>query len=168
MVKLSKMCDFVARDEERLIGHLVTPNALVAFLQKHGVKKVALLGVSEMAAAFCCAKHIFEVGYFYDDLELLAGFCNSLEIKNPDINRMAEGVSVSLDMYDAVIDFSGFEKLDMLEKLPKLCIDMKQKKVVSPLMIRAKELSCDYVGFEEMREEISKEIVKFLDLRIKI
>lgn len=164
IVKKSKICDILLRDGNRFFGDIVTINALVDFLKSKDVKKIALIGIDERAEAFSIvAKENFEISYFYDKLEELMQFCDKIELKNADINRIAEGMSVDFGIFDAVVDFSDFTKFDMIECLAKINVDMKQKKEFSALKLRANELNSPCVGFEDMLDFISKEVYKFLE-----
>ncbi|MDK9693987.1 MAG: hypothetical protein OEL19_07080 [Sulfurimonas sp.] len=161
-VKLSGVCDMVVRDGQTLFGDVVFASVLVEVLKKRGAKKIALLGVNGYAKAFCLAAKSFEISYFYDDLEALMQFVTQMQKRDADINRMAIGMQVELSSYDAVVDFSDFESLDMVCSLGTLNLDIKGKKEPSVLKARAEELDVSYVGFDGMLEETAQEIFGFL------
>lgn len=161
-VRFSGMCDIVLRDEQRLVGDILGMRVLCDFLKERGCKKVALLGIGSRAKAFCFAAKEFEISYFYDELERLMDFVDYIGAKDADINRVAEGMETDLSSYDAVIDFSDFNSLKSISKLSNLNLDMKQKKEFSPLKVRANELEAEYVGFENMLNELSSAISDFL------
>lgn len=162
VVKTSGMCDIVLRDGQRLIGSVITPLAMINMLKKRGVKKVALIGIDTYAKAFCHQAEGFEISYFYDDVDMLMKFCAEMKIADADINRIAEGMEVDFSLYDAVVDFSGFDNLKTVKKLGALNVDMKSKKEFSPLKARAYELEALYVGFDDMLDELSGEVFTFL------
>lgn len=161
-VKRSGMCDILIRDEQRLIGDVFGMRALVVFLKDKGVKKVALIGVGSRAKAFSFFANGFDVSYFYDDLEKLMSFTKEMGVLNADINRMAGGMDIDLSVYDAVVDFSDFDTLDMATKLSNINVDMKQKKEFSVLKVRANEIGASYIGFDDMLNELSSAVFKFL------
>lgn len=163
IVKNCKICDILVREKDKLHGDLIAPFVLADFLKNRGVKRVALIGIDEYAKAFCFAAEGFEIAYFNDDLEALMNFCLEIKIKNPDVNRIADSMSVDFSSYDAVVDFSDFDNLDMVKKLCTINIDMKQKKAHSVLKKRAKELEVSYVGFEDMLDEYGSRIFGFLE-----
>ena len=161
-VRFSGMCDIVLRDEQKLVGDILGVRVLCGMLEKRGCKKVALLGVESRAKAFCYEAQNFEIGYFYDELERLMAFVDDAGVKDADINRIAEGMEVDLSSYDAVVDFSDFETLKAVSRLGALNFDMKQKKEFSPLKARANELGAQYIGFEDMLDELSSGVFEFL------
>ncbi len=162
IVKSSGVCDMVVRDGQKLFGDLVFPSALVSVLKKREVKKIALIGINGYAKAFSLAADGLEVSYFYDDLEALMQFVLQMQRQNADVNRIAEGMGVEFGGYDAVLDFSDFESLDMVRSLGGLNLDMKGKKEPSVLKARAEELGVSYIGFDAMLEEMTQEIFRFL------
>lgn len=161
-VKRSGMCDILIRDEQRLIGDVLGMRVLVDFLKDKAAKKVALIGVGSRAKAFSFFANGFDVSYFYDDLEKLMSFTKEMGILDADINRMAEGMDIDLSAYDAVVDFSDFNALNMATKLSNVNIDMKQKKEFSPLKVRANEIGASYLGFDDMLNELSSTVFEFL------
>ncbi len=161
-VKLSGMCDMLLRDEQRLVGDIVGMRALVKLLNDKGAKRVALMGIGSRARAFSFFTNGFDVSYFYDDLEKLMSFTKDIGELDADINRIAEGMEIDLSSYDAVVDFSDFQTLDMVGKLGKINLDMKQKKEFSALKVRANELGAAYIGFDDMLGELSGAVFEFL------
>ncbi|MBW6488149.1 hypothetical protein [Sulfurimonas sp.] len=161
-VKLCGMCDILIRDEQKLVGDIVGVRALVKLLKNRGVQRVALIGVDSRAKAFAFFADGFDVSYFYDDLEKLMGFTNEIGVTDADINRIAEGMDIDLSAYDAVVDFSDFENLEMVKAFAKINADMKQKKEFSPLKARTNELLAAYIGFDDMLGELSSTVFEFL------
>ncbi|OHD98846.1 MAG: hypothetical protein A2W82_04165 [Sulfurimonas sp. RIFCSPLOWO2_12_36_12] len=161
-VKLSGMCDILIRDEQKLIGDIVGMRVLKEFLENKNAKKVALIGVGSRAKAFSFFANGFDISYFYDDLEKLMNFTKEMGAINADINRITEGMDIDLSSYDAVVDFSDFDTLDMISGLSAINIDMKQKKEFSALKVRANEMGAAYIGFDNMLDEISSAVFEFL------
>lgn len=161
-VKRSGMCDILIRDEQKLVGDVVGVRALVKLLKDKGAKRVALIGVGSRAKAFAFFADGFDVSYFYDDVEKLMSFTKEMGIADADINRMAEGMDIDLCAYDAVVDFSDFENLEMVKAFAKINADMKQKKEFSPLKVRTNELLAAYIGFDDMLGELSSAVFEFL------
>lgn len=161
-VRQSAMCDILVRDGEKLIGDVVFADVLVDFLKEQGVMKIALIGVNHYAKAFVltCPSSL-HVSYFNDNLEALMHFCTTLHVEDADINRIAQDMDVDFSSYDAVINFSDLDTLEMVSKLAKLNIDMKQKKQLSSLKIRANELGASYTGFEDILDDMSDGIFEF-------
>lgn len=162
IVKKSGMCDVVKKNDGKLFGDVLTLRALSSFLSKNGVKKVALLGVSSYAKAFVLSSSL-EISFFHDSVEELMAFTQELSVLNPDINRIADEMSLDLSSFDAVVDFSEFSELNMIKSLPDFNLDMKIKKEFSPLKIRALELEKRYVGFEDVLDEVSSEVYNYFD-----
>ncbi|MDX9813493.1 MAG: hypothetical protein RBS91_02370 [Sulfurimonadaceae bacterium] len=165
IVKKSGMCDVVKKNDGKLFGDVLTLRALGSFLSKNGAKKVALLGVSSYAKAFVLSSSL-EVSFFHDSVEELMAFTQELNVLNPDINRIADEMSLDLSSFDAVVDFSEFSELNMIKSLPDFNLDMKIKKEFSPLKIRALELEKKYVGFEDILDEVASEVYSYFDADI--
>lgn len=161
-VKISGMCDMVLRDGQKLVGDVITPLALINLLKKRGAKKVALIGIDAYAKAFCSQAEGFEISYFYDDVDMLMRFSTEMKIADADINRIADGMEIDFSPYDAVVDFSDLDSLKMVKKLGTVNADLKSKKEFSPLKARAHELEALYIGFDDMLEELSSEVFRFL------
>jgi len=158
----SGMCDILIRDGEKLIGDILFADILIDFLKENGVMKIALLGINHYAKAFAltCPSSL-HVSYFNDDLEALMNFTNEMQIDDADINRIAQGMEIDLSPFDAVINFSDLDSLSMIKKFGDINVDMKQKKQLSALKIRANELEANYIGFEDMLAELSDGIFEF-------
>lgn len=161
-VKKSGMCDILVREGNKLIGDIIGIKVLVEFLKDKNCKKVALIGVGSRAKAFCYFADSLEIGYFYDDLEKLMSFLSDMNIISADVNRIADSMEVDFSSYDAVIDFSDFDTLCMVNKFGKINLDMKSKKEQSALKIRTTELGENYLGFDDMLSELSSGIFEFL------
>jgi len=161
-VKLCGMCDILIRDEQRLVGDIVGMQALVKFLKDRDAKRVALIGAGSRAKAFSLFADGLDISYFYSDLEKLMSFIKDLGIADADINRIADGMETDFSSYDAVIDFSDFDNLNMVSVFAKINLDMKQKKEFSPLKVRTNELGAAYIGFDDMLGEVSSAVFEFL------
>ncbi len=155
MVKESGMCDIVFKKEDKLIGDLFSIRVLTEALKDVLATKIAVIGTKPYTKAFTLLSCGFEVSYFNDNLEELMEFTKEAQLKNADINRLADSMSVDMSKFDAVLDFSDFGNLDMIEKLPNICFDMKNSKQFSALSKRAKELDAKYVGYDDMIEKLS-------------
>ncbi len=159
----SGMCDIVLRDEQKLIGDVLGMRVLVKFLKENGFKKVALIGIDARAKAFCSLAEDLKISYFHDNIEELMLFCKEMKIADADINRIAEGMDIDFYAYDAVVDFSDFDSLNMAGRLGGVNLDMKSKKEFSPLKVRAHELESKYIGFDEMLNELCVGVFEFLN-----
>lgn len=150
VVYKSGMCDILVRDGEKFVGDIFSINVLIDFLKGKEVKKIALMGINPYAKAFSYLSLFeeFDVSYYNDDVDALMNFTIELKINSADINRISSGMSIDLSGFDAVLDFSDFTSLDMIEKLSALNIDMKNKTEFSALKSRAKELDKEYIGYE--------------------
>jgi len=160
-VKESGMCDILVRDGEKLIGDILFADVLVKFLKDKNVNKIALLGTNNYAKAFSSVVDRFEVSFYDENLESLMSFVNDMQIKDADINRIAEGMEVDLSGFDAVLDFSDLSSLGMILKTSNINIDMKQKKKFSALKQRANELESTYYGFNDLLDELSDGVFEF-------
>jgi hypothetical protein len=160
LAKRSGMCDILFRKNEILEGDVFSLRVLSELLKDMRIRKVALIGVNHYAKAFSFLSCGFEVSYFNDDLEELMSFCKSVDVSEPDLNRIADGMSVDLSSYDAVLDFSDLQNLSMVEKLAEYNFDMKNQKQFSPLKQRAKELDKKYISYDDMLEELAQAVYK--------
>ncbi len=158
----SGMCDIVLRDGQKLIGDVLGMRVLAKFLKENGCKKVALIGIDARVKAFSSLADGLKISYFYDKLEDLMLFCKEMNISNADINRIAEGMDIDFSAYDAVVDFSDFDSLNMAGRLGGINLDMKSKKEFSPLKVRAHELGSKYIGFDDMLNELCTGVFEFL------
>lgn len=162
VVKNSLICDIVIRDQEKLFGDIVGMRVLVDFLKNSGCKKVALVGIGSRAKAFCHFAKDLTIAYFYDNLEDLMSFTKEIDVSDPDINRLAEGMVTDLSSYDAVVDFSTLSSLGMIGVLGGINLDMKSKKEISPLRVRSNEIGARYIGFDDMLSELADGVYQFL------
>lgn len=164
MVKRSGMCDILFKEGETLRGDIFSIRVLTEHLKDIYASKIAIIGVNHYAKAFSFLACGFNVSYFNDNLEELMAFTTEVELSHPDMNRLAYGMSVDLSAYDVVLDFSSFDSLSMIEKLPKNCIDMKNNKQFSALKARATELDSEYTSYDAMLEKLTdrayNEIIK--------
>jgi hypothetical protein len=104
----------------------------------------------------------FQVSYFYDNLEELMAFCDEMELSNADVNRIAHGMSIDLSGFDAVLDFSDLPNFDMVEKLAQNCLDMKNSKEYSCLKTRASQLESNYIGYDDMIDELTAQAYRLI------
>jgi hypothetical protein len=156
LVKRSGMCDIIYKEGKTLRGDLFSIRVLTEKLKDMNISKIALIGINHYAKAFSFLACGFNVSYFNDNLETLMMFTQEVELPDADINRIAKDMSVDLSAYDVVLDFSDIEDLTMVEKLPKYCFDMKNKKQFSALRQRAVELGSEYIGYDDMLDALTK------------
>lgn len=155
LVTRSGMCDIIYKRDETFHGDTFVTRVLLEKLKDLSVNKVAVIGISSHAKAFSLLACGFDVSYFYDSLEELMEFTQEMELSNADVNRIATGMEVDFSSYDVVLDFSGFDSLDMIVKLAKNNFDMKNTKEYSPLKTRTNQLEVNYIGYDDMIEELS-------------
>ncbi|MEN4053575.1 MULTISPECIES: hypothetical protein [Sulfurimonas] len=152
----SGMCDIVYKENESLRGDIFTVRVLTEYLKDLYASKIAIIGINPYAKAFSFLACGFEVSYFHDNLEALMAFTQEVEISHADINRIAVDMPVDLSGFDAVLDFSDFETLSMIEKLPKNSFDMKNTKQFSALRQRASELESAYTSYDDMLDKLTQ------------
>ncbi|EQB34433.1 hypothetical protein M947_10895 [Sulfurimonas hongkongensis] len=160
LVKKTGMCDIVFREGERLRGDIFSIRVLVEHLKDLRVSKIAMIGISPHAKAFSYLSCGFDMSYFDENLEGLMEFTKELEIKDADINRIASGMSLDLSSYDAVLDFSTFDSLGMIESLAKDSFDMKNTKEFSALKKRADELDASYTSYDDLVEKLASQVYR--------
>jgi hypothetical protein len=156
IAKRSGMCDIVYKEGEKLRGDIFSIRVLTEHLKDLFASKIAVIGINHYAKAFSFLACGFEVSYFYDDLEAVMAFTQEVDITHADINRIAVDLPVDLSAYDAVLDFSNFETLSMVEKLPKYAFDMKNTKQFSALKQRAGELESAYISYDDMLDKLTQ------------
>jgi len=154
LVKRSGMCDIIYKEDKKLRGDIFSIRVLSEKLKDLYISKIAIIGINHYAKAFSFLACGFHVSYFNENLEELMKFTQEVELQNADINRIAQSMPVDLSSFDAVLDFSDFDSLIMIEKLPKYSFDMKNNKQFSALKQRAKELQSEYIGFDDMLAEL--------------
>ncbi len=162
LVKRTGMCDIVFKDGEKLRGDLFSVRVLLERLKDVGAVKIALVGINPYAKAFSLMACGFSVSYFYDNLEELMSFCDEMELSNADVNRIAHGMSIDFSEFDAVLDFSDLANFEMVEKLSPYCFDMKNQKEYSALKTRASQLESNYIGYDEMIEELTAQAYRLI------
>jgi len=162
LVKRSGMCDIVFKDGDKLRGDLFSMRVVLEKLKDLGAVKIALVGINPYAKAFSLMACGFQVSYFYDNLEELMAFCEEMELTNADVNRIAHGMSTDFSGFDAVLDFSDLANLDMVEKLASNCMDMKNSKEYSSLKTRASKLESNYIGYDDMIDELSAQAYRLI------
>ncbi len=162
LVKRSGMCDIVFKEGNKLRGDIFSIRVLLERLKDLGATKIAIIGVGPYAKVFSLMGCGFQISYFNDDLEELMKFCDEMELQNADINRIAEGMSVDLSSFDAVLDCSNFENFNMVEKLAKNSFDMKNSKEYSALKTRANMLEANYIGYDDMIEELTAQAYRLI------
>ncbi len=153
LVKRSGMCDIIFKDGETLKGDIFSIRVLLEKLKDLRAVKIAVIGISSHAKALSLMACGFKLSFFYDNLEELMSFCDEMELQNPDINRIADGMSIDFSEYDVVLDFSDLESLQMIEKLASYSLDMKNNKEHSLLKERAEQLNSSYIGYDDMIED---------------
>ena len=165
MVQRSGMCDIIYKEGKTLRGDIFSLRVLTEYLKDLRAEKVAIIGTNHYAKAFSFLACGFSVSYFNDNLEALMAFTQEVEISNADINRLAEGMSVDMSEFDVLLDFSDFTSLDMISALPLRSLDMKNSKEFSALKECANHLNADYIGYEDMLENLTdkayEEIIRF-------
>jgi len=154
LVKRSGMCDIIYKKEEKLHGDIFSLRALSEHLKDLSATKIAIIGVNPYAKAFSFLACGFSVSYFHENLEELMAFTQEVEIRDADLNRLAEGMSVDLSGYDAVLDFSDMSSFEMIKKLPKHNLDMKNDKQFSALKQRVHELGTSYTSTDMIIDKL--------------
>jgi len=162
LVKRSGMCDIVFKEDGKLRGDIFSTRVLLEKLKDLNVKKIAVIGISHHAKAFSLMACGFEVSYFYDNLEELMKFCDEMELSDADVNRIAHSMEIDLSSYDGVLDFSDLDNLDMITSLGTHNLDMKNKKEYSSLKTRATHLNVNYIGYDDMIEELSSQAYRLI------
>ncbi|MCX6076544.1 MAG: hypothetical protein NTW78_06605 [Campylobacterales bacterium] len=160
LVKRSGMCDIVFKEGEKLRGDLFGMRVLLEHLKDLRLSKIALIGTTSHAKAFSFLSCGFEVSYFGENLEELMQFCEEVEIKDGDLNRLAKGLNSDLSGFDAVLDFSNMRSLESVEILPLFNFDMKNNKEYSPLKSRAHDLGAEYTSYDDMIEIFAQKAYK--------
>ena len=155
LVKRSGMCDIIYKEGETLRGDIFSMRVLTEHLKDIGALKIAIIGVNHYAKAFSFLACGFDVSYFNDDLEELMAFTTEVEVQNADINRIARDMNVDMSMFDVVLDFSHMTHLTMINKLPKVSMDMKNDKQFSALKVRAVELNSEYVSYDDIIDKLT-------------
>jgi len=160
LAKRSGMCDIVFRKGETLEGDVFSIRVLTELLKDMQIRHIALIGVNHYAKAFSFLACGFEVSYYNENLEELMDFAKEVELKDPDINRIADGMNIDLSSYDAVLDFSDLQNLSMVENLAEFNFDMKNTKQFSTLKQRANELAKKYISYDDMLDGLTKAVYK--------
>jgi shikimate 5-dehydrogenase len=155
MVKRAGMCDILYREGETLRGDIFSVRVLTEHLKDMMVTKIAIIGTNHYAKAFSLLACGFNVSYFNDSLEDLMAFTQELELSDADINRIANDIPADFSDFDLVLDFSNLASLSMIEKLPKLSMDMKNDKQFSILKQRALELNTEYVSYDGIIDKLT-------------
>lgn len=162
MVKKTGMCDIVFKEGDKLRGDVFTTRVLTEYLKDVRASKVAIVGVNPHAKAFSFLSCGFNVSYFNENLEELMNFTQEVEVSDADLNRIATGMNLDMSDFDVVLDFSDFNSLEMIEKLPFHSIDMKNTKEFSALRKRAQELDAKYVSYDDMIDELTAQAYKLI------
>lgn len=163
LVKRTGMCDVVIRDGEKIVGDLFGIRVLLDFLKNNYVSKIALIGVNPYAKVFSFLSCGFQISYFNDDLEELMAFTQETETSNADINRIADSMEVDFSQYDAVLEFSNLANLNMVAKFAPINIDMKHTKQHSVLRLKTSELGQQYMGFDDLLDELTLGAYNFFE-----
>ena len=162
MVKRTGMCDIVFKEGDKLRGDVFTTRVLTEYLKDVRASKVAIIGVNPHAKAFSFLSCGFNVSYFNENLEELMNFTQEVEVSDADLNRIATGMNLDMSDFDVVLDFSDFNSLEMIEKLPLHSIDMKNKKEFSALRKRAQELDAKYVSYDDMIDQLTAQAYRLI------
>jgi len=160
LAKRSGMCDIVFRKGETLEGDVFSIRVLTELLKDMQIRHIALIGVNHYAKAFSFLACGFEVSYYNENLEELMDFAKEVELKDPDINRIADGMNIDFSSYDAVLDFSDLQNLSMVENLAEFNFDMKNTKQFSTLKQRTNELAKKYISYDDMLDGLTKAVYK--------
>jgi hypothetical protein len=160
IAKRSGMCDIIFRVGESLEGDVFSIRVLTEHLKDMNITKVAIIGTNHYAKAFSFLSCGFQTSYFNENLEELMGFTQEVELNDADINRIADGMSVDFSSYDAVLDFSDFDSLVMVEKLAPFNFDMKNSKQFSALKQRCTDLAQKYISYDDMLDKLSDAVYK--------
>lgn len=162
MVKRSGMCDILYSEGETLRGDIFSVRVLTEHLKDMMVSKIAIIGVNHYAKAFSFLACGFNVSYFNDNLEELVAFTQEVEVINADINIITSEMQVDFSEYDAVLDFSNMSSLNMIEKLPRLSMDMKNSKQFSALKEQAQKLDSEYVSYDDIVEKLTAQAYRVI------
>ena len=163
LVKRSGMCYIVFREGEILRGDIFCTRVLLEKLKDLSVSKIALIGTNPHAKAFSLMACGFQLSYFNESLEELMGFCDEMQLKSPDVNRIADSMNIDFSRFDALLDFSNLDNFNMAEKLALYNLDMKNDKEYSALKLRAGQLGAEYIGYDDMLEELTTQAFKIID-----
>ncbi len=150
-------CDVVIVKDKKLIGDFIAIQSLFELFDEKDVKKIAVIGAGALAKAMALTPREHELFFYHEYIESLMQMNETVEI---DINRLSSGCDLS--GYDAVIDASTIESLSMVERLPALCVDLKNAKQLSALRQRAAELGSEYIGYEAQLERLTKNAYNYI------
>lgn len=165
-VQKSGICELLFVKDKKVSAHNFMMHVLCEELRDEGAKRVALLGTTPHAKSFVLACGAFapdlEIVFFDPNLESLMLFCQELGVASPDLNRIASDMRVDLSGFDALIDLSDLNSLEMVERLSKKNYDMRAPKEFSPLRERAIVLACGYVGAEDMSAKLVQSVYEII------
>ena len=162
LVEKSGYCDVVRVINKALHGDVVGVTAMIATLRDLGVKKVAVIGSGALASAIALQAKDFELAFFHEHIEGILNMGERLGL-DLDINRCAEGMTVDLSGFDAVIDASTARSLEMVSALAEHNFDLKGDTQVSALRQRAIELHANYQGYGTLLPRLAKATKEFLE-----
>jgi len=154
MVQKTGMCDIIFKEGNKLRGDVFTTRVLTEHLKDLLVSKVAIIGTNHHAKAFSLLACGFNVSYFDENLEALMAFTQELELHDADFNRIAQDMEVDFSSFDVVLDFSNMQNFNMVSKLARLNIDMKNTKQFSALKQRTNELNAEYTSYDDMIDKL--------------
>jgi len=163
LVKRTGMCDIVFKDGDKLRGDVFTTRVLLEKLKDIRATKIAVIGTNHHAKAFSLMACGFQLSFFYDNLEELMSFCDEMELRNADVNRIAHGMDTDFSSFDAVLDFSDLANLDMITALAPYNFDMKNSKEYSSLKTKASHLDSKYIGYDDMIEELTAQAYRIIN-----
>lgn len=162
LVEQSGYCDVVQVINKQLHGDVIGVEALIKVLKEVGAKKVAVIGSGALASAIALRAKDFELSFFHEHIEGILAMSERLKL-DVDINRCAEGMDVDLSVYDAVVDASTANTLEMVSRLATHNFDLKADSKVSALRQRAKELNASYQGYDALLPVLTKTTKEFLE-----
>ncbi len=150
-------CDVVLVKNKKLIGDFIAVKSLFELLDAKKITKIAVIGAGALAKAIALTPRDHQLSFYHEYVESLMMMNEQVEV---DINRLT--ADCDLSGYDAVIDASTVTSLAMVEKLPSLCIDLKNMRQVSALRQRAVELNSEYIGYEAQLERLTQNAYDFI------
>jgi len=160
IAKRSGMCDIVFREGESLRGDIFSIRVLSEYLKDLNIRRIAVVGTNHYAKAFSFLACGFEVSYFNENLEELMRFTQEVDLREADINRIADGMNIDFSSFDAVLDFSDFESFSMVDTLASFNFDMKNTKQFSALKQRSNEINAKYISYDDMLEQLADTVYK--------
>jgi len=103
LVARSGGCDFVLREDERLLGRFHLPEAVALFVAKAGFNKIAIVGDNALSRALALTLSEQESHFFHPEIEAIMRSSQAVGIAL-DINRIDNDMVVDLSGFDLVIN----------------------------------------------------------------